>query len=95
MLSHCYYADELIRPCDRVAREAIIAADAGGAVDVDAVVDLFALGTRKRRKFATVPLLLPGWKDREDRPGIMLDLYAMVQVRRKPAKVAVHQEKNT
>lgn len=64
------------------------------AVDVEAIVENFAIGTRKRRKIATMPLLLPGWKDREGHPGIMLDLYGVVQVRNKPQKISVHQEKN-
>mmetsp|Transcript_44054 Transcript_44054/g.93790 ORF Transcript_44054/g.93790 Transcript_44054/m.93790 type:complete len:711 (+) Transcript_44054:140-2272(+) len=65
-----------------------------GVVDVEAVVENFAMGTRKRRKYATLPLLLPGWKERPDHPGIMLDLYSLVQVRSKPQKITVHQEKN-
>ena len=69
-------------------------ADGGPAVDIDTIVDNFQMGMKKRRKYATVPLLLPGWKGREDNPGIMLDLYSAVQVRSKLAKVAVHQEKN-
>eukprot|EP00581_Thalassiosira_minuscula_P008296 CAMPEP_0183702362 /NCGR_PEP_ID=MMETSP0737-20130205/489_1 /TAXON_ID=385413 /ORGANISM="Thalassiosira miniscula, Strain CCMP1093" /LENGTH=727 /DNA_ID=CAMNT_0025928959 /DNA_START=44 /DNA_END=2227 /DNA_ORIENTATION=- len=67
-----------------------------GAVDVEAIVENFAMGTRKRRRYASVPLLLPGWKVRkaQNQPSIMLDLYGAVQVRNKPVKVAVHQEKN-
>lgn len=68
--------------------------DAAGPVDVEALLDNFAVGARKRRKYATLPLLLPGWRERGDRPGIMLDLYGVVQVRDKPQKVAVHQETN-
>jgi len=65
------------------------------AVDIDAFVEKFEMGTKKRRRYATVPLLLPGWKERKDNPGIMLDLYGVVQVRNKPQKVSVHQENNT
>ena len=70
--------------------------DGAGAVDIDieTVVERFAAGTRKRRKVATLPLLLPGWRARAGRPGIMLDLYGVVQVRKRPAKVSVHQEQN-
>jgi hypothetical protein len=72
-------------------------------VDVEAILDRFVTGTRRRRKYATLPLLLPGWGGRrgpgedgagDDRPGIMLDLYGVVQVRNKPQKVSVHQENN-
>ncbi|KAL9188308.1 hypothetical protein ACHAXT_006686 [Thalassiosira profunda] len=65
----------------------------GGVLDVEAIVNNFQMSARRKRKYATVPLLLPGWKQR-DSPGIMLDLFGMVQVRSKPAKVSVHQEKN-
>ncbi|KAL3817675.1 hypothetical protein ACHAXA_002824 [Cyclostephanos tholiformis] len=65
-------------------------------VNIDAILEKFVLGTRKRRKYATLPLLLPGWggDDAGDCPGIMLDLYGVVQVRNKPQKVSVHQENN-
>ncbi len=79
---------------------------APGVVDIEEILDRFVIGTRKRRKYATLPLLLPGWWGRwgpgdggdddagDDRPGIMLDLYSVVQVRNKPQKVSVHQENN-
>jgi hypothetical protein len=66
-------------------------------MDIDTILDKFNIATKKRRKYATLPLLLPGWKGRDgadDRPGIMLDLYGVVQVRNKPQKVPVHQENN-
>ncbi len=65
-------------------------------VDIDAILEKFVLGTRKRRKYATLPLLLPGWggDGPGDCPGIMLDLYGVVQVRNKPQKLSVHQENN-
>ena len=65
-------------------------------VDIDVILEKFVLGTRKRRKYATLPLLLPGWGGDcpGDCPGIMLDLYGVVQVRNKPQKVSVHQENN-
>lgn len=66
-----------------------------GAVDIEALVERFQNSTKKRRRLASVPLLLPGWKEREDNPGIMIDLYGAIQVRNKPVKVSVHQEKNT
>ena len=65
-----------------------------GAVDINAFVERFQIGMKKRRKLMTVPLLLPGWKEREHDPGIMLDLYGVVQVRTRPQKLSVHQEKN-
>lgn len=68
-----------------------------GVMDIDTILDKFHIATKKRRKYATLPLLLPGWKGRDgadDRPGIMLDLYGVVQVRNKPQKVPVHQENN-
>ena len=74
---------------------------ASAVVDIEAILDRFVIGTRKRRKYATLPLLLPGWRGYrgpgdggDDRPGIMLDLYSVVQVRNKPQKVSVHQENN-
>ena len=66
-----------------------------GAVDIEAFVDRFHFGAKKRRRLKTIPLLLPGWKEREGDPGIMLDLYGIVQVRKRPQKLSVHQEKNT
>jgi hypothetical protein len=66
-------------------------------IDMGAILDKFTIGTNKRRKYASLPLLLPGWKGRDgsdDRPGIMLDLYSVVQVRNRPQKVSVHQETN-
>ena len=68
--------------------------ESGGVVDIEVILENFAKGMKKRRKYATVPLLLPGWKERKDDPGILLDLYSIVTTRSKPAKVAVHQEKN-
>lgn len=68
--------------------------DETGAVDMESVVERFEIGVKKRRKYGTIPLLLPGWKEREGDPGIMLDLYSAVQVRSKPQKIPVHQEKN-
>ena len=65
-----------------------------GAVDANVIADRFEMGAKKRRRYASIPLHLPGWKEREDSPGIMLDLYPAVQVRSKPQKVQVHQEKN-
>ena len=67
----------------------------GDALDLEDVLDNFGHFARKVRKYAYVPLFLPGWKGREGDPGIMLDLYSMVRVRQKPAPISVHQEKNT
>jgi len=69
-------------------------AESGGVVDIEDILAIFGDRLKKRRKYATVPLLLPGWKERTDNPGIMLDLFGLVQVRKKPAKFAVHQENN-
>ena len=65
-----------------------------GAVDVEAVLESFDRAIRKVRKYSVMPLLLPGWKDREDDPGIMLDVYSMIQLKTKPSPVTVHQELN-
>ncbi|EED91329.1 ATP dependent DNA ligase 1 [Thalassiosira pseudonana CCMP1335] len=65
-----------------------------GAVDIEVVLDFFDRAIRKVRKYSSLPLLLPGWKDRENDPGIMLDLFSMVQVKTKPQAVIVHQEMN-
>jgi hypothetical protein len=67
----------------------------GDALDLEDVLDNFGHFARKVRKYAYVPLFLPGWKGREGDPGIMLDLYSMVRVRQKPVPISVHQEKNT
>jgi len=70
------------------------ATDSNGIVDVEAILDRFDIGTKKRRKYATLPLLLPGWKERNGDTGIMLDLYGTVSIRSKPQKIPVHQENN-
>lgn len=67
----------------------------GGTLDIDDVLENFGHFARKVRKYASVPLFLPGWKEREGQPGIMLDLYSMVRERKKPVPISVHQEKNT
>jgi hypothetical protein len=41
---------------------------------VEAVLDSFDRAIRKVRKYTVLPLLLPGWKEREDDVGIMLDV---------------------
>ena len=64
-----------------------------GELDVESIVDSFDQAIRKVRKYAVLPLLLPGWKERED-VGIMLDIYSMVQIKTKPQSVTVHQELN-
>ncbi len=72
-----------------------VATDSNGIVDVEAILDRFDVVTKKRRKYATLPLLLPGWKERKDSTTrIMLDLFSTVQVRNKPQKISVHQETN-
>lgn len=72
-----------------------VASDSNGIVDVEAILEIFDVGTKKRRKYATLPLLLPSWEERKDNvTGIMLDLYSTVQVRNKPQKIPVHQETN-
>ena len=66
-----------------------------GEVDVEALLESFDQAIRKVRKYTVLPLLLPGWKDREDDdPGIMLDLYSKIQTKTKPQSVTVHQELN-
>ena len=66
-----------------------------GSLDIEDVLEKFGHFARKVRKFAYVPLFLPGWKEREGDPGIMLDLYSVVRVRQKPVPITVHQEKST
>ncbi|KAL7497365.1 hypothetical protein ACHAWT_006377 [Skeletonema menzelii] len=66
-----------------------------GTLDIEDVLENFGHFARKVRKYAYVPLLLPGWKEREGDPGIMLDLYSVVRERKKPVPITVHQEKST
>ncbi|KAL7547792.1 hypothetical protein ACHAWF_011057 [Thalassiosira exigua] len=87
------FYNDLTAPFNRV-EDADGLSDSNGTVDVEAILLNFDMGARKRRKQGTLPLLLPGWKDRRDHPGIMLDLYGLVTVRKKPMKYAVHQENN-
>ena len=90
---HTIFYSSLLLPSKDCAVDAT--SDASGVVDVEAILDRFDSGTKKRRKYATLPLLLPGWKERKDNPGIMLDLYGTVQIRSKPQKFPVHQENNS
>jgi hypothetical protein len=76
---------------DVVSLQAEIESEDG--VDVQAVLDAFDRAIRKVRKYTVLPLLFPGWKDRED-DGIMLDLYSKVSLKTKPQSVTVHQELN-
>jgi non-homologous end joining protein Ku len=66
-----------------------------GTLDIEDVLENFGHFARKVRKYAYVPLFLPGWKEREGGPGIMLDLYSVVRERKKPVPITVHQEKST
>lgn len=70
-------------------------ADNNGTLDIEDVLENFGHFARKARKYAYVPLFLPGWKEREGDPGIMLDLYSVVRERKKPVPITVHQEKCT
>uniref|UniRef100_A0A6U3Y072 SAP domain-containing protein n=1 Tax=Skeletonema marinoi TaxID=267567 RepID=A0A6U3Y072_9STRA len=70
-------------------------ADNSGTLDIEDVLEHFGHFARKVRKYAYVPLFLPGWKEREGDPGIMLDLYSVVRERKKPVPITVHQEKST
>lgn len=70
-------------------------ADNNGTLDIEDVLENFGHFARKARKYAYVPLFLPGWKEREGDPGIMLDLYSVVRERKKPIPITVHQEKCT
>ncbi len=72
-----------------------------GSVDIEDLLDLFDKAMRKVRKIATIPFLLPGWKERLKEGSndgrtteIMLDLYPIVQQRSKGTPIAIHQEKN-
>jgi hypothetical protein len=106
-----FYNDLMTAPNDGENYTSDLSADdddgklpASAVVDIDTILDRFASGTKRRRKYATLPLLLPGWMGRRgddggendagESPGIMLDLYGVVQVRNKPQKVSVHQENN-
>ena len=95
-----FFKDLVTRPTDDGEEEEYSTIDPSktrGVMDIDTILDKFHIATKKRRKYATLPLLLPGWKGcdgADDRPGIMLDLYGVVQVRNKPQKVPVHQENN-
>jgi hypothetical protein len=62
--------------------------------DVEAILDSFDRAIHKVRKYTVIPLLLPGWRDREDEATIMLDIYSRMQIKTKPSSVTVHQELN-
>jgi hypothetical protein len=44
------------------------------------------------RKIQTVPFFLPDWENHMGDPCIMLDLYQLVQIKRKPYPIIVHQD---
>lgn len=44
------------------------------------------------RKYQTVPLFLPDWDTHMNDPCIMMDLYALVHIKRKPTPILVHQD---
>lgn len=44
------------------------------------------------RKYQTLPLFLPDWIHHIWDPCIMLDLYALIQIKRKPTPILVHQD---
>lgn len=84
----------IVSPRSQEMEEIDTMTQSDGAVDIEVVLDFFDRAIRKVRKYSSLPLLLPGWKDRENDPGIMLDLFSMVQLKTKPQAVIVHQELN-
>jgi len=61
----------------------------------DVLADLTA-GWKKTRRAFGIPLLLPDWKNHNDKetkgPYIMLDFYRLIQAGTKPSQVVIHQE---
>lgn len=47
---------------------------------------------KKYRRAFPVPLLLPDWRTNQDRPGIALDVYRLIQVGRRPVNLPIHQQ---
>ena len=66
-----------------------------GKIDLEGLLEEIDRHWLKVRKAHTLPLLLPGWENRSGTdPGIMLDLFRHVVVKRKPMAVTVHQGTN-
>ena len=54
-------------------------------IGADSLLRLFNQANREIRKFAVLPLLLPGWKERKNDKGvIMLDLYSKIRIESLP-----------
>mmetsp|Transcript_8887 Transcript_8887/g.26627 ORF Transcript_8887/g.26627 Transcript_8887/m.26627 type:complete len:734 (-) Transcript_8887:325-2526(-) len=65
-------------------------------VDLEEMLEDVHEQWKKMRRALSVPLLLPGWKESpegEDK-GIMMDLYRLIQIQKKPHAVTVHQTTN-
>ena len=64
-----FYGDMAVPPNPPVEDEDDAGEAEAGAVNVKALLENFAVGTRKRRKYATLPLLLPGGGGGGTTPG--------------------------
>jgi hypothetical protein len=68
--------------------------DEEGAFDLNDMIENALQQWKKVRRVSSLPLLLPDWRDRPDDPGIMVDLFGIVQIQRKPQLVMIHQLTN-
>jgi len=58
----------IVSPRSQEMEEIDTMTQSDGAVDIEVVLDFFDRAIRKVRKYSSLPLLLPGWKDRENDP---------------------------
>lgn len=68
--------------------------DEEGAFDLDDMIEDVLHQWKKVRRVSSLPLLLPDWRDKPDDPGIMVDLFGIIQIQRKPQSVTIHQLTN-
>jgi hypothetical protein len=54
--------------------------------NLDSLVEMIQAQWAPSRKQFSLPLLLPDWRDHPDSPGIMLDFFRPVNIRKKPGK---------
>lgn len=64
------------------------------AFNLGDVLDEVQNNWKKIRKLQSLPFLLPDWKSHPNKPNIMLDLYSLIRLKRKPIPVIVNQKTN-
>ena len=64
------------------------------AFNLGDVLDEVQNNWKKIRKLQSLPFLFPDWKLRPQKPSIMLDLYPLIRLKRKPIPVIVNQKTN-